>query len=142
MRSTIRVGAAIAIMAVAASCPLHAQQKFPTKPIRLVVAFTPAGTTDILARMVAPAMTESFGQPLVIENRPGAGGALAAALVSKAAPDGYTILATSSALIINAVLTGNAGYDPLKDFAPIAELGYSTTVLVVSPSLGVKTVKE
>ena len=117
-------------------------RRFPVKPIRLVVAFTPAGTTDILARIVAPGMSETWGQPLVIENRPGAGGALAAAIVSKATPDGYTILATSAAFLINAVLTSNAGYDPLKDFTPIAELGYSTTVLVVSPSLGVKTVQE
>ena len=120
----------------------QAQQKFPTKPIRLVVAFTPGGTTDILARMVAPGMGETFGQPLVIENRPGAGGILAASLVAKATPDGYTILATSAALLISAVLNANAHYDPLKDFAPVAELGYSVTVLVVTPSLGVKTVKE
>jgi tripartite-type tricarboxylate transporter receptor subunit TctC len=119
-----------------------AEQKFPVKPIRLVVAFTPAGTTDILARMVVPSMTETWGQPIVIENRPGAGGALAAAIVSKATPDGYTILATSAAFLINAVLNSNSQYDPLKDFTPIAELGYSTTILVVSPSLGVKTVKE
>jgi tripartite-type tricarboxylate transporter receptor subunit TctC len=127
---------------VAASGMAQAQPKFPVKPIRLVVAFTPAGTTDILARIITPGMSETFGQPIVIENRPGAGGALAAAIVAKAAPDGYTLLATSAALAINAVLTSNAGYDPVKDFAPIGELGYSTTVLVVSPSLGVKTVKE
>jgi len=134
----IAIGSAIAAPGV----PQAAEQKFPSKPIRLVVAFTPAGTTDILARMVAPGMSESWGQPLVIENRPGAGGALAAALVAKATPDGYTLLATSAALAINAVLNSNAQYDPLKDFAPVAELGYSTTVLVVSPSLGVKTLKE
>jgi tripartite-type tricarboxylate transporter receptor subunit TctC len=140
-RITIATLISIGIAVVASGVP-HAQQKFPMKPIRLVVAFTPAGTTDILARMIVPAMSETWGQPLVIENRPGAGGALAAAIVSKATPDGYTLLATSAALAINAVLNSNAQYDPLRDFAPIAELGYSTTVLVVSPSLGVKTVKE
>jgi tripartite-type tricarboxylate transporter receptor subunit TctC len=119
-----------------------AQQKFPTKPIRLVVAFTPGGTTDILARLIAPGMSETFGQPLVIENRPGAGGIVAASIVAKATPDGYTLLATSAALVISAVMNANAQYDPLKDFASVAELGYSTTVLVVTPSLGVKTVKE
>ena len=121
---------------------VHAQQKFPTKPLRLVVAFTPGGTTDILARMVAPGMSETFGQPIVIENRPGAGGILAATLVAKAQPDGYTILATSAAVAISAALNSNANYNPVKDFAGVAELGYSTTVLVVTPSLGVKTVKE
>ena len=119
-----------------------AQQKFPTKPIRLVVAFTPGGTTDILARFVTPGMSETFGQPIVIENRPGAGGTLAAAIVSKAAPDGYTLLATSAALLITAVASSNPSYDPIKDFAPVAELGYSTTVLVASSSLGAKNLKE
>jgi tripartite-type tricarboxylate transporter receptor subunit TctC len=134
----IAIGSALVVPGVLQA----AQQKFPVKPIRLVVAFTPAGTTDILARFVAPGMSETWGQPIVIENRPGAGGALAAAIVSKAAPDGYTLLATSAAFVINALLTANSQYDPLKDFTPVAELGYSTTVLVVSPSLGVKTLKE
>ena len=128
--------------AVAGPDLLYAQQKFPSKPIRLVTAFTPGGTTDILARMVGPGMSETFGQPIVIENRPGAGGVIAATIVAKAPPDGYTLLATSAALPISAVLSSNANYDPLKDFAGVAELGYSTTVLVVTPSLGVKTVKE
>jgi tripartite-type tricarboxylate transporter receptor subunit TctC len=118
------------------------QQSYPRKSIRLVVAFTPGGTSDILARSIAPGMIETFGQPIVIENRPGGGGVLAATIVSKAAPDGYTLLATSAAFAISAAMTANANYDPLKDFAPVAELGYSTTVLVVTPSLGVKTVKE
>ena len=126
----------------AASDALHAQQKFPSKPIRLVVAFTPGGTTDVLARMVSAGMSETFGQPLVIENRPGAGGVLAATIVAKAPPDGYTLLATSAAVSISAVLSNNAQYNPVKDFAGVAELGYSTTVLVVTPSLGVKSVKE
>jgi tripartite-type tricarboxylate transporter receptor subunit TctC len=145
MNSLQRIAMAVVIctgMAGAAPGVLHAQQKFPSKPIRLVVAFTPGGTTDILARMVAPGMNETWGQPLVIENRPGAGGTLAATIVAKAAPDGYTLLATSSSLAITAVLNANAQYDPLKDFATVAELGYSTTVLVVSPSLGVKSLKE
>ena len=136
--------ATLTCLGIAGAAPgvVHAQQKFPTKPVRLVVAFTPGGTTDILARMVAPGMNDTWGQPLVIENRPGAGGILAATLVAKAPPDGYTVLATSAALLISAVLSSNAQYDPLKDFAPVGELGYSTTVLVVTPSLGVKTVKE
>src|SRR5687768_2996408 len=92
--------AALIALGVGLPAPVHAHQKFPVKPIRLVVAFTPGGTTDILARLVTQGMSETFGQPVVIENRPGAGGTLAAAIVSKAAPDGYTLLATSAALLI------------------------------------------
>jgi tripartite-type tricarboxylate transporter receptor subunit TctC len=145
MHSLPRIAIATLIsigMAGAVPGTSQAQQKFPSKPIRMVVAFTPGGTTDILARMVGPGMTETFGQPLVIENRPGAGGILAATIVAKAPPDGYTVLATSAAVLISAVLNDNAQYNPLKDFAPVAELGYSTTVLVVTPSLGVRTVKD
>lgn len=141
-RITIATLIAIGSAVVAPGVLQAAQQKFPSKPIRLVVAFTPGGTTDILARMITPGMSETWGQPVVIENRPGAGGTLAAAIVARATPDGYTLLATSGAFAINAVLNSNSQYDPLKDFAPVAELGYSTTVLVVTPSLGVKTVKE
>ena len=145
----IAVATLISIVMAAAAPTAQAQQSstrpgqgFPAKPVRLVVAFTPGGTTDILARMVGPGLTEAFGQPLVIENRPGAGGILAATIVAKAPPDGYTLLATSAALLISAVLNDNAQYNPLKDFAGVAELGYSTTVLVVTPSLGVRTVKD
>ncbi len=132
------------VAAVFIAMPVFAwgQQKFPTKPIRLVVAFTAGGTTDILARLITPGMTEVWGQPVVIEPRPGAGGTLAAAIVAKATPDGYTLLATSPAFAISAVLNTNLPYDPLKDFVGVGEIGYSTTVLVVSPSLGVKTIKE
>ena len=119
-----------------------AEQKFPLKPVRVVVAFTPGGTTDILARMIAQGMSEAWGQPLVIEARPGASGTLAAAIVAKSAPDGHTLLATSGAFAITAVANTHLQYQPLKDFASVAEIGYGTTVLAVAPSLGVKTVKE
>ena len=129
--SSLRSTAVAALLAIGASAPgiANAQQKFPAKPIRLVTAFTPGGTTDI----VGPGMSETFGQPIVSLNRPGAGGVLAATIVAKAPPDGYTLLATSAAVAISAVLSGNAQYNPLKDFSGIAELGYSTTVLVVTP---------
>jgi tripartite-type tricarboxylate transporter receptor subunit TctC len=92
--------------------------------------------------MITPAMSETWGQPVVIEPRPGAGGTLAATIVAKAAPDGHTLLATSSAIAISAVLSSNLQYDVLKDLAPVAEIGYGTTVLVITASLGVKTLKE
>jgi len=122
--------------------PAQSQQKFPEKPIRLVVAFSAGGTPDNLARMIGPRLSEKWGQPVVIENRPGAGGTLAAAIVAKAPPDGYTLLASSPAFAISAALHANLPYDPLKDFSGVAEIGYSTTALVVTPSLGVKSVKE
>lgn len=139
----IMIATLIAIgSSVVAPGVLQAQQKFPSKPVRLVTAFTPGGTTDILARLITPGMSEAWGQPIVLEARPGASGTLAAAIVARAAPDGYTLLATSGAFAITAVANPNLSYDPLKDFVGVAEIGYGTTVLVVAPSLGVKTVKE
>jgi len=131
-----------ALLLIAQPGAAQPQQKFPVKPIRLIVAFTAGGTSDILARLVAPGINEAFGHPIVIEPRPGAGGQLAAAMVAKAPTDGYTLLSTSGAIAIGAALSNNLPYDVLKDFAGVGELGYGTTVLVVSPSLGVKTVKE
>ena len=119
-----------------------AEQKFPIKPVRVVVAFTPGGTTDILARMITQGMSEAWGQPLVIESRPGASGTLAASSVAKSAADGHTLLATSGAFAITAVANTNLQYQPLKDFSSVGEIGYGTTVLAAAPSLGVKTVKE
>ncbi len=121
---------------------VHAQQKYPSKPIRLVVAFTAGGTPDTLARLIGPHLAESLGQPVIVENRPGAGGALAANIVAKAAPDGYTLLATSPGFSVVAALQPNLPYDPIKDFAGVANIGFSTNALVVAPSLGIKTAKE
>jgi tripartite-type tricarboxylate transporter receptor subunit TctC len=120
----------------------HAQQKFPVKPLRIVVAFSAGGTSDILARLITQGMAEAWGQPIVVEPRPGAGGTLAAAIVSKAAPDGYTLLATSASFPISVATGAKLPYDPLRDFATVGEIGDGTQVIVVAPSLGVKTVKE
>jgi tripartite-type tricarboxylate transporter receptor subunit TctC len=141
-RSIRRLLAAALLTALPLTATAQPPQKYPVKPIRLICAFTPGGTTDILARIITPGMSEAWGQPIVLEARPGAGGTLAAALVSKAAPDGYTLLATSAAIVISSAASSNLQYDLLKDFATISELGSSISVLVVSPSLGVKTVKE
>ncbi|HYC45715.1 MAG TPA: tripartite tricarboxylate transporter substrate binding protein [Burkholderiales bacterium] len=133
--------AAVALLALAVP-PAQGQQPFPVRPIRLVVSFGPGGTPDTLARMIGPKMSETFRQPVVIENRPGAGGSIAASIVAKAAPDGYTLLMVSPSFAITAALQSSLSYDPVKDFAGVAQIGYSTTVLVASPSLGVKSVKE
>jgi tripartite-type tricarboxylate transporter receptor subunit TctC len=138
------INVACIAVAIAASSNAIAQKResYPAKPIRLVVAFTPGGTPDTLARLVAPKISENWKQPVVIENRPGAGGTIASTIVAKAPPDGYTLLAHSNGFAITAALTPNLPYDPLKDFTGVASLGYSTTVLVVAPQLGVKSVKE
>jgi tripartite-type tricarboxylate transporter receptor subunit TctC len=120
----------------------HAQQKFPTKPIRIVVAFTAGGTPDTLARIIGQKMSENWGQPVIIENRPGASGTLAAHLVARATPDGYTLLATSASIAINVAMQAKLPYDTLKDIAGVANIGYSTDALVVAPALGIKTMRE
>ena len=115
---------------------------FPSKSVRLVVPFSPGGTSDIVGRMIGPKLSEIWGQPVVIENRTGAGGTIGAAIVAKATPDGHTLLLTSAAFTISAALRTNLSYDPLKDFTGVTRIGYSTQVLVVSPALGIKTVSD
>lgn len=120
----------------------HAQQKFPTKPVRFIVPFSPGGGTDSMARIIALKMSENWGQPVVIENRTGAGGAIGTAIVAKATPDGHTILVSSPGYAINAALSQKLPYDPLKDLVGVTQIGYSTSTLVVPPALGVKSLQE
>jgi len=119
-----------------------AAQQYPTRTIRLIVPFPPAGATDIVGRIVAQKLSETLGQPVVVENRPGAGGTLGSDLAAKAAPDGYTLLiATTSTHSIGPVLQ-KLPYDPIRDFAPITQVADVPNVLVVSPKLPVKTLQE
>jgi tripartite-type tricarboxylate transporter receptor subunit TctC len=123
----------------------HAQAApdYPTKPIRIIVQFTPGTSTDILARLVGQKVSQDWGQQVVIDNRPGAGGVVGTELGAKAAPDGYTLtMAVSSAFGINPTLYSKLPYDAIKDFAPIANLGLTPQTLVTSPSAAFKTVKE
>ena len=117
-------------------------QSFPNKPIRFVVPFSPGGGTDTLARILAQKMSESWGQSVVIENRTGAGGTIGAAIVAKATPDGHTLLVHSPGFVITAALQPNLPYDSLKDFAGVSQLGVSMSTLVVTPTLGVRTLNE
>jgi tripartite-type tricarboxylate transporter receptor subunit TctC len=118
-------------------------ETYPSKPIRMVVGFTAGGTTDIIARVIGPKLTEAWGQPVVIDNRPGAGGNLGGDIVAKAAPDGYTILMGSvGPLAINATLFNKMPYDNLKDFAPITLVAAVANFLVVHPSIPATTVME
>ena len=118
-------------------------QAYPAKPIRLVVPFPPGGATDILARAVAQKLTDAWGQPVVVDNRPGAGGNIGSELVAKAAPDGYTLeMGTVGTHAINASLYAKMPYDHVKDFAPVILVAGVPNVLVVNPSLPVNSVQE
>lgn len=116
---------------------------WPTKPIRLVVTFPPGGSSDAAARIVGPRLAERLGQPVVIDNRPGAGGGVGLDLVAKAPADGYTIvLASAGGLTANQSLYKKLSYDPARDFAPITTFGTSPFVLLASPSLAASNVGE
>jgi tripartite-type tricarboxylate transporter receptor subunit TctC len=124
-----------------AACGVCAQS-FPTKPLRLVVGFTPGGGVDINARLLAPKLQEYLGQQVIVDNRPGAGTNIANEFVARAAPDGYTLLINTAAVVINMSLYKKVNYDALKDFAPISLFSHSPNILTVHPSLPVKGVKD
>lgn len=140
--SIIRVIAAAGVLAALAVSQAHAQA-WPQKPIRLVVPFGPAGGTDVLARLLAQKMSEGLGQPVVVENKAGAGGSVGTAEVAKAAPDGYTILlGTSSTHGINPSLYPKLPYDPVKDFSPVALIAVNKFVAVVPASTPARNLQE
>lgn len=116
-------------------------QEWPTKPINVIVPFTAGSATDVLARLFGERLAARLGQPVVVENRAGAGGTIGTAAVAKGAADGYTFVVVSTGHVVNPVLYSNLAYD-LKDLAAVAPLGTLPSVLVASPALGVKTVKE
>lgn len=128
--------------AVLASLQFAVAQSYPDRPVRLVVPFPAGGPADALGRILGAKLTERWGQPVVIENRGGAGGNIGAAVVARAAPDGYTLLLNASSHVINASLTENLPYDPINDFTPISEVASYMLVLVVHPSLPASTLKE
>ncbi|HKU70666.1 MAG TPA: tripartite tricarboxylate transporter substrate binding protein [Burkholderiales bacterium] len=135
------VGAALILSAGTwVSGPAHAQA-YPSKPIRMVIALAPGGGVDTTGRLVAQTISQQFGQPVVPENRPGAGGSIATDIVAHAAPDGYTLLANSSGIVITPSLM-KLGYDPRKDIQPVTQVFISPGVMVVHPSVPAKNVKE
>ncbi len=117
-------------------------QSYPTKPIRVIVPFAAGGAVDVLARLITVKMSELVGQPVVIENRAGAGGNIAADAVAKSAPDGYTILQNTNGQAISPALYRSLPFDPVKDFIPVTQLVASQLLLVATPSLPAKSVKE
>jgi len=141
-RRRIPAFAGMTALAFSAAGALAAEAPYPTKPIRMIVAVPPGGPADTIARLVAPRLTEAFGQTVVIDNRPGANGIIAYETTARAAPDGYTFSAVAAGVVINPSLYRSVNYDPLKDFAPIT-LGITVpNILVVHPSVAATSVKE
>lgn len=117
-------------------------QSWPTKPVRMIIAFPPGGPTDLVSRVLAQKLSEQLGQQVIVDNKPGAGGNIAAELAAKAAPDGYTIFYNTSAIVIGPALYGKVNYDTLKDFTPVLLTASVPMVLVVNPQLPARSVKE
>ena len=117
-------------------------QPYPSRPVRLIVGFTPGGGVDINARLLAPKLAEYLGQPVVVENKPGASTNIANEFVAKSAPDGHTLLINTSAIAINMSLFRNLPFDTLRDFAPVSVVSESPNVLAVNAKLGVRNVSE
>jgi tripartite-type tricarboxylate transporter receptor subunit TctC len=133
----------LAFFALACVCfGAGAQNAWPTRPVKVVVPFPAGGPTDVMTRILSEKLTQALGQPVVVENKPGAGGTIGADFVAKSSPDGYTfVMATGSTHSVGPYL-GKVPYDPVKDFTPVVYVGYATNILLVSPVIGVNNVRE
>jgi len=140
--AAIAAFALCAVVLLALAAPAFAQA-YPARPIRVVVPWPPGGITDVITRAIGLRLADVFGQQIVVDNRPGAGGTLGSALVAKANPDGYTLLMDDIAShCISSTLYTRLNYDPLKDFAPIAMIAGSPMVLIANPTLNVHTLPQ
>jgi tripartite-type tricarboxylate transporter receptor subunit TctC len=135
-------GIALCCAALLAACLAHAQSPYPTRPVRLVAPFAPGGPVDVVARLLAPKLSDSLGQQFYVENHPGASGNIGTALVAKAPADGHTVLVISSTLVVNPSLFEKLGFDTEKDLAPISLVGVSPQILLVHPSVPASNLKE
>ncbi len=129
-------------LAASAACEAQPANRYPAKSIRMVVGFPPGGGNDAMGRLFGQKFAEHFGQSVVIDNRPGAGGNLAAELVAKSAPDGYTLLVISSGHPLQGLLKKHLSYDPIRDFSSVAQLVHYRSVLVTHPSVSAATVRD
>ena len=139
-RSLVQAACVIAIFAGLGG--VASAQDYPTKPVRWIVPFPPGGSVDAVARRIGPALSAQLGQPVVLDNRSGASGNIAAELVARAAPDGYTLMNHTVPFVVNTFLYRRVPYDALQDFAPVSLLGTTNSVLTVHPSLPARNVKE
>jgi len=142
MKLAAAVAFAAACIAASGVRAQDAASAYPAKPIRMIVGYAPGGGVDIMARLIGPKITEALGQQVIVENRPGGGQNVGAELASRAAPDGYTLFLSSSALGINVSLYPKLGYHPVKSFAPIAVFAQSPNLLLVHQSMPVGSAKE
>src|SRR5207253_3587523 len=121
----------------------QALAQYPAKPVRLVVGFAPSGAADFVARTLQEPMQRALGQPIVIDNRPGAGSSIAAEHVAKSPADGYTLLiASPSSILVNPLISPRAGFEPMRDLLPVTKVSASPLVVAVNPALGVSTLGE
>ena len=141
MRRIVPMGAALVAFLICGTSAL-AQQSFPTKPVHLLIPYPPGGAVDILGRTLGDELSKKWGQPVIIENRPGAGGTIASQVVAKSAPDGYTLVIVASGHAINPYLYSNLPYDTFKDFRPISLLGSSPNILLVAANSPYKTLAD
>jgi tripartite-type tricarboxylate transporter receptor subunit TctC len=141
MKPFPRLLACSALLLAAIAGPVFAQE-YPSRPVRVVVPFAPGGAVDLVARTMAPRLNEALGQPVIVDNRGGAGGTIGTDIVAKARPDGHTLLVASMGVAVNAVLYPRLPYDTLKDLAPVTTLGEQPNILVVHPSVAAKSVGE
>ncbi|VCU71258.1 Tripartite tricarboxylate transporter family receptor [Pigmentiphaga humi] len=143
-RMTASLAGMVAVAATLAAAPATVfAQAYPSKPVRVIVPFAPGGSTDIIARLVGERMGKELGQPFVIENRGGGGGAIGAGEAARAAPDGYTLsIATVSTMAINPACNPKLGYDPIKDFQPVTNFAHTANVLAVNPKVPAQDFKS
>src|SRR5450830_818282 len=141
-RAAMLLVTALAGISLIQTMPKAHAQSYPNKPVKVIVPFSPAGPTDVMARLIAQKLSENLKQQFYIENHPGAGGNIGMLAAAKSAPDGYTILVASSSFVVNPSLFAKNPYDAFKDFAPITLAAATPNILVVNPNIPAKTVKE
>ena len=132
----------LCFIALAAASGIASAQPYPSKPIRVIVAYPPGGSTDIIARIIGLKLTDRFGQTVVVDNRAGAAGMIGAALAAQSTPDGYTLILSDTPFVVNPSVFGKVPYDPVKDFTPIVMVAQSPMMLVVNSAVPAQTVQE
>lgn len=138
----VKVKVIAALVLFGAPCAAQSQQNYPTKPIRLIAPWSTGTVVDILARLVGQKMSEHWSRPVVVDNRPGAGGTVGAAIVAIATPDGHTVMMQAAAHSVHPTLYPKLTYDTLRDFAGVSQVASGTVVLVIAPAQGIRSVKE
>lgn len=133
---------AAAVVCVGAAHAATSDSAYPARPVRIIVPQTPGASTDLTARLIAQKLSPVLGQPIIVENRPGAGSIVGSEIVAKATPDGHTLLVVASSFVLNPILQKNLPFDPQRDFAPITQLSSFPNLLVVHPAVPAKTVQE